>query len=429
MAAALVAGSQFQIGNSVFALLPTQAPLPPAANHLEVKPTPPIAIASNAENVSAKGYERLDRIGAGGQATVYRARAKSDNSLVAIKYLNNTPADDDRRFFLQKFKTQILVGTTIRHPNCVRIFGGDPNNNPPFLIEELIVGNTLRDRMVSGRLPFEECVRILGATCDALFYLHRRNLIHRDVKPSNIMLGANNLVKLIDFGLIRIAGAPRITQIGMCLGTPHYMSREQVLGDSSRITFQSDLYSLGVVAYEMFTGALPFDGSNETIMNMHLKSKPRPPRELEKNLPEHIAAAILRALEKDPANRFANAREMAQAFGYTLPFSDGDSPDPAKAPAGGVSALRLQNVATGAVIQIQSSPTLLSRSLVNPSDKSISRSHGRLYWQDGFWHVAEQADHPTTGLYLNGLRVDSEGDVIQTGDELRLGQTLLRVIL
>ena len=422
-AAVLVPGSQFQIGTSVFALLPARSSLPRAANHLEAKSSRAAVGAS--ENVSARGYERLEQIGSGGQATVYRARSKSDNGFVAIKYLNNMPADDDRRFFLQKFKQQILVGTTIRHRHCVRILGGDPNNNPPFLIEELIAGETLRDRMVRGRLPFEACVRILGEVCDALYYLHRKNLIHRDVKPSNIMFDANGAVKLIDFGLIRIAGAPRITQIGMCLGTPHYMSVEQVRGDSSRITSQSDLYSLGVVAYELFTGVLPFDGSNDTIMTLHLKSKPRPPHEIEQHLPERISQAVLRALEKDPARRFADAREMANTFGYSQPFHEGD---PLGVNAASGLVLRLQNVSGGAVIQIQSSPTVLSRSLVNSADKLISREHGKVYWQDGFWRVAEQAGHPTNGLYINGLRVDDEGDVIQPGDEIRLGQTVLRVI-
>jgi serine/threonine protein kinase len=425
-AATLRPGAQFQVGMTVFALLTPGEPLPIAVDHLQptVPPTSSRRSASEATPMT-RGFERLERIGAGGQVTVYRARAKADGAVVAVKYLNNAPTEDDRNYFLQKFKQQILIGSSIRHPHCVRILGGDPAGNPPYLVEEYVQGKTLRDRIATGeKMSIEESVRVIGEICDALFYLHRKGLIHRDIKPSNILLDGQGHVKVTDFGLIRIAGAPRVTQIGMCLGTPHYMSVEQARGDSSHITPKSDLYSLGVMAYEMFTGKLPFEGSNDTILTQHLKTPPRPPRELAQQLPEGISRAILRALEKDPARRFRDAREMALEFGYSKPFNQGEISSEHQ-----TFALRLQNLVTGAQLSISKSPTVLTRAAVNPKDGLISREHGQVFWQDGHWRVAEQPGRPTeNGIYVNGVRIDEEGDIVQTGDEVRLGRTVLRVM-
>jgi serine/threonine protein kinase len=413
-------GSQFKIGTAVLVLVVPEDSLPAPADHDTIRPS---------ENPRPKPasipYELIERIGAGGQVTVYRARSRVDNAIVALKYLNNPPNEDDRRYFFRKFKQQILVGATLRHPHCVRTLDGNAESDPPYLVEEFIAGKTLRDRLGAGsRLSYEESVRIIGEICDALYYLHNKGLVHRDIKPSNILLDMNGSVKVTDFGLIRIAGAPRHTQIGMCIGTPHYMSVEQARGDSANITPRSDLYSLGVMAYEMFTGKLPFDGSNDTILTQHLTRPPRPPRELEKQLPERINHAITRALEKDPARRFKDANEMAQAFGYAKPFSKGETA------AGQRSfGLRLQNLTTGSLMTITKSPSLLLRSTVNPQDHMMSREHGCVYWHDGFWRLAEQRSKPThNGIYVNGVRVDEEGDIMQPGDEVRLGNTLLRVI-
>ena len=425
-AAVLHPGAQFQIGLTVFAFVAPGEALPQPIDHLQPPTHQTGARRGPSETTPVtRGFERLERIGAGGQVTVYKARSKADDTIVAVKYLNNAPQDDDRDYFLQKFKQQILIGASIRHSRCVRIMGGDPAGNPPYLVEEFVQGRTLRERLGTGeRLSIEESVRLVGEMCDALHYLHRKGLIHRDVKPSNILLNGEGHIKLTDFGLIRIAGAPRVTQIGMCLGTPHYMSVEQARGDSNRITPKSDLYSLGVVAYEMFTGKLPFEGSNDTILTQHLKTPPRPPRELEQRLPEAISKAILRALEKDPARRFADAREMAQAFGYSRPFDEGESSTEQRS-----LGLRMQNLATSAVVTITRSPTVLSRQLVNTKDSLISREHGVVTLQDGLWRIAEQAGKPTeNGIYVNGVRIDEEGDVVQPGDEVRLGRTVLRVI-
>ncbi len=342
-----------------------------------------------------------------------------------VKYLNDTPNESERDYFRQKFKQQILLGMSIKHPRCVRVLGGDPMHVPPYLIEAYVPGGTLRDRIGRGRISFEEGVRIIGETLDALHYLHNKNILHRDIKPGNILLDADAHVKLTDFGLIRIAGSPRVTLIGMCLGTPQYMSVEQVRGESTRLGPASDLYSTGVVAYELFTGRLPFEGSTEAVMEGHLKVRPKPVNEIDSRIPERIAQAIARALEKDPARRFASARDMASAFGYETSFDPGATTQHGPQHA----ALRLENTANGKILTIGNSPFVLTRAAVNPGDTLISREHGQAFVDEGFWRIAELPRRPTVnGLYVNGVRVDEEGDIVQPGDQVRLGHTTLKVL-
>ncbi len=420
----LEAGAQFQIGTTVFGVVRSGEPAPQAADHLTKRRAGLPAEESFA--LQSVGFERLQQIGFGGQVTVFRARGKTDGAELVVKYLNDLPHDDSRDYVFQKFKQQIIIGMSIRHPHCVRILGGDPRASTPYLIEEFVPGGTLRDRIEKGRLPFEECVRIVGQMCDALHYLHGRGLIHRDIKPSNILFDADGAVKLTDFGLIRIVGSPRVTRMGMCLGTPHYMSVEQVRGESSRITPASDLYSLGVVAFELFTGKLPFEGASDAIMAQHLQAPPPLASALDPRIPERIARAIAQALEKEPARRFPDARAMALAFGYSEPFQRGEVLEHDGKPG---KPLRLRVTASGKDITIRSSPAMLTRALINPSDKLISREHGQVFARDGLWRAGELAHKPTAnGLFVNGVRVDEEGDVLEPGDELRLGHTTLRVI-
>jgi serine/threonine protein kinase len=424
-AAAVAPGAQFQIGLTVLALVEPGQPAPAPADHLHRKAAAATGQPDVGDMITTVGFEPLGQLGVGGQVTVYRARAKADGAELVVKYLNDTPDEGDRGYFRQKFKQQILIGLTIRHPRCVRVLGGDPAHTPPYLIEEFIPGGTLRDRLLRGRLSLDEARRIIGELLDALHYLHAKGIIHRDIKPSNVLLDANAQVKLTDFGLIRIAGSPRVTQLGMCLGTPHYMSLEQIRGDSQLLGPASDLYSAGVLAYELFSGKPPFDGSTDEILAGHLHGKARPLNEAAPNVPERIAQAVARALEKDPARRFANARDMAHALGYERPFDVGQTSQHTAAQ----QPLRLALVNTDRVLTLNSSPFLFTRTLVNPNDKQISREHGQAYVADGAWRIAELPGRPTVnGLYVNGVRVDEEGDIVQAGDQIRLGQTVLRVL-
>jgi serine/threonine protein kinase len=220
----------------------------------------------------------------------------------------------------------------------------------------------------------------------------------------------------------------------MIIGKARYMSVEQARGDSA--VPQSDLYSLGIIAYELLTGRVPFEGEPMDILARHLKEQPRPVNEVVPGVPERLTRAIMRALEKDASRRFANAEEMARAFGYMQPFNEGAvSQTGAENVMGdglvmGVDAIRLRNAQNGKVIEVRQSPLILSRDVVGSADPNMSRRHGQLLFRDKLWWVMEIPNEKpsTNGIYRNGIRVsEPEGQFLSTGDEIRLGETLLKV--
>jgi serine/threonine-protein kinase len=188
-----------------------------------------------------------------------------------------------------------------------------------YIIMEYMDNGSLRGRLRPDGLPLNTIIPIIGQTCDALFYAHKMGVIHRDVKPENIMFSSRGVVKLVDFGIAKLTSAPTITREGWLIGTPYYMSYEQSKGQE--VTPQSDIYSLGVVLYEMLTGRVPFTGGALTIIYKHIHERPIPPRSINPHIPPYMERAVLRALEKDPSKRFQTAEEMARAIGYTLPMS------------------------------------------------------------------------------------------------------------
>ena len=423
-------GTQVEVGASTLALVePGQIPgvvavpavIPPAAN--TVMKAPP-------------GYELAQRFDKGGQATVYHATRLEDGMQVVVKYLNNMPYDAGGRYFRSKFEQQILIGASIRHPHCVQILGGDAAGDPPYLIEEYLSGGSLRDRMRKRQLTENEAVGMIGQVCDALGYLHQRGIVHRDISLNNIMFDDKNVTRLIDFGLARLASAPTRSDLGLKVGVAMYMSPEQAKGDSSLITPQSDLYSLGIVAYELFSGQPPFEGSDLEILTHQLRDMPAPPNKVNERVSVIISSAIMRALEKDPRRRFANAEDMARAFGYTEPFNAGGvniagvSTIKSNTAWKGESArpIRLQHLTTGAIITVDGNPYYFTRAKVNPDDHTMSRKHGQLYYRDNFWWIGEQPDAPSAnGIYHNDVRV-VEPHIISLGDTIRLGNSQMKVV-
>lgn len=437
----LVNGGQFDIGPHTFAFLAASlagsqpAPLPISAPVMQK----PVEVPTNLED-----YELQQFITEGGQAKVYMARSRRDGRQVVIKFLVALPMDSDGQYFREKFRQQMMIGMSIRHPHCVRIYGGKIDANPPYIVEEYLSGGTLRKRM-QGAVPLQESVRILGQLLDGLAYLHNRGIVHRDLSPENIMFDSQNQARLIDFGLARVAGARQRTQMGMVVGKARYMSAEQAKGDPSRIQSPSDLYSIGVIAYEMLTGRVPFEGNDLEILTQHMQHKPLSPRQINPGIPQRVSDAIMRALEKEPDRRFRDAREMATALGYGVAFSAGDADQSSVAqrnsqvsqtpvsqqisymPSGQMQGARLVNIRTNAVIQItQANGVLLGREIVNTGDERISRRHGQIYFQNGFWWVSEQPEQRSrNGIFHNGAPV-LEPHMLRSGDDLRLGDTALK---
>ncbi len=422
-------GTQFQIGGITLALVN----IGQAAQ--QVEHTPPTLSTSTVVH-APRGFELVQRIDKGGQATVYHTVRTSDGANVVIKFLNNMPYDAGGRYFRLKFEQQILIGASIRHKHCVQIYGGDANGDPPYLIEEYLSGGSLKDRLRKHALSAEESVQVIGEICDALAYLHQRGIVHRDVSLNNIMFDENNSARLIDFGLARLASAPTRSDLGLKVGVALYMSPEQAKGDSSLITPQSDLYSLGIIAYELFANRPPFEGNDLEILTQQLQSIPIPPAKVDSRVPVTISSAIMRALMKDPGRRFRNAEDMARAFGYTAPFNRGEV-DVARVSGikgntvwmnAAAHPIRLQNMDSGIYIPVDANPLTLTRDKINRNDFAMSRRHGHLYYRDNFWWISELPDSlSANGIYHNDVRV-VEPHILSLGDVIKVGATKLKVV-
>lgn len=433
-------GDQFRIGRSVFAFVLPGGAMPVSVQEEER----PRERVRKLPQTNIPGFAFEQKLSEGGQAIVYKAHNENSGQVVVVKYLSNLPYDADGQYFRMKFEQQIAIGTTIRHPYCVQILGGDAKADVPYLIEEYLPGGTLEEKLKGNiRVPQREIVQIIGQMCDALQYLHQRGIIHRDVAPTNIMFDDKNRTRLIDFGIARLTGAPTRTAMGMLVGKARYMSIEQARGETA--VAQSDIYSLGIIAYQMATGRVPFEGGDLEAIRQHLEAKPQRPREIVASLPEALEAAILKALEKEPGKRFSSAQEMATAFGYQPAFHAGgdfevdvdvmasgsvaaENTQPAKGALPFSKRPSLKNLTTGSIMPVSGERLILTRDGVNHKDKTISRQNGQLFYQDQLWWLGELNEaRSQNGIYLNGVRV-VEPQIIRVGDVIRLGETQLEVI-
>ena len=259
---------------------------------------------------------RLDReLGAGGMATVYLAHDLKHDRDVAIKVLH---PDLGAALGGERFLSEIRTTARLQHPHILPLLDSGEADGLLYYVMPLVTGETLRARLERERqLPIVDAVRIAREVASALDYAHRQNVIHRDIKPENILLHDGSAL-VADFGIalaVQSAGGARMTQTGLSLGTPQYMSPEQAMGERS-IDARSDIYALGAVTYEMLAGDAPFIGSSvQAIVAKVLTEKPTPLHTLRDTVPEPIEAAVLTALAKLPADRFASAAEFASALG------------------------------------------------------------------------------------------------------------------
>jgi serine/threonine-protein kinase len=256
-------------------------------------------------------YRPTRRIGGGGMADVYLAEDLVLGRLVAVKVLRRELALDAR--FVERFDTEARAAASLSHPNIVAIHDRGRSGEPWYIVMEYVSGETLKQRVRrGGALPCPEAVAIAVDILAALQAAHDRGIVHRDVTAQNVLLGDDGRVRVADFGIARI-GASSLTKTGMTLGTSLYLSPEQARGLVADA--RSDVYGAGIVLYEMLTGRVPFDGDTEVaIAWQHVHDAPARPRELRASVPEALEAVVLRALAKDPDERFQTAAEFAAAL-------------------------------------------------------------------------------------------------------------------
>lgn len=267
-------------------------------------------------------YEMLERIGNGGMATVYKAKCHVLNRYVAVKVLRDEYTTDSE--FIKRFNTEAQAVASLTHPNIVSVYDVGSEGDLHYIVMELIQGKTLKEIIVEdGSLPWKWTVNIAIQIASALEAAHRNNIIHRDIKPHNIIITEDGIAKVTDFGIAKAVSNSTITAFGTTIGSVHYFSPEHARGGFTDA--KSDLYSLGVVMYEMITGKVPFDADTPVSVALkHMQESPKEPNKIKPNLPISVNNIIMKALEKDPSLRYQSATEMIRDLGLALKTPEED---------------------------------------------------------------------------------------------------------
>jgi serine/threonine protein kinase len=320
-----------------------------------------------ASGILSGRYEIGERLGSGGMSSVHQATDLILERTVAVKILAEHLSDDER--FVARFRREALAVAKLIHPNIVQVYDTGIDEGRHYIVMEYVQGRSGAQILQRhGPLDGETTAEIGAQACAGLDYAHRRGIIHRDVKPGNLMIvggpvgGGEMTMKLTDFGIARAVEQTRITQVGSVVGTAAYLSPEQVRGEEA--TPATDVYALGVVLYQFLTGRLPYEGSTLAELAVRQQNeKPLPPSTYNDAVPETLGAAVLRALEGDPNRRYASASELAgglalgmQGEDVTLPLEEGTAATNVLG-AGETATRRLDQTAQTEYRPAQPSPT------------------------------------------------------------------------
>ncbi len=267
-------------------------------------------------------YEIIKKIGVGGMATVYKAKCNILKRYVAVKILRDEFTTDEE--FIKRFNTEAQAAASLTHPNIVSIYDVGHEDNIYYIVMELVQGKTLKDIInEDGALPWKWALNVSIQVASALEMAHKNNIVHRDIKPHNIIITEDGIAKVTDFGIAKAVSNSTITAFGTTIGSVHYFSPEHARGGYTDA--KSDLYSLGVVMYEMLTGRVPFDADTPVSVALkHMQEKPVEPMKLNPTIPYAVNKIIMKAMEKDPNERYQSATEMLKDLSLALKNPDGD---------------------------------------------------------------------------------------------------------
>jgi len=301
-------------------------------------------------------YEIVGELGKGAMGVVYCARDPLLDRTVAIKTINMELAQDEMKEYEARFYQEAKAAGGLNHPNIVIIYDIGKSGNIAYMAMELLHGKELKTLMSKATaLPVAYAVDVAAQIAEGLGYAHEHGIVHRDIKPANIMIVRGELVKITDFGIARMRSANVQTQVGIVLGSPRYMSPEQVAG--KRAEPRSDNFSLGVIIYEMLTGRPPFNGEDVTsVMFQILNLVPPPPSAVNAEVPEMLDFIIAKALAKAPADRYANASELAADLRECQKRIEAAGVSPAAAPAASKPATTTFNPGSAADLLARTVP-------------------------------------------------------------------------
>ena len=267
-------------------------------------------------------YQIIEKIGNGGMATVYKAKCLVLNRYVAVKILRDEFTTDEE--FIKRFNIEAQAAASLTHPNIVSVYDVGNEGNLYYIVMELVKGKTLKEIIVEdGALSWKWAVKVAMQIASALEMAHRNNIIHRDIKPHNIIITEDGVAKVTDFGIAKAVSNSTITAFGTTIGSVHYFSPEHARGGFTDA--KSDLYSLGVVMYEMVTGRVPFDSDTPVSVALkHMQEEPVEPMIIKPDLPKSVNDIILKAMKKNTEERYASATEMLRDLERALKQPDGN---------------------------------------------------------------------------------------------------------
>ena len=372
----------------------------------------------------------IEERGRGGMAVVYRAYDNVLQRTVALKVLLPHLAANVE--FARRFEREAITAANLRHPNVVIIYDVGSHESFQYIVMEYLDGPTLQQEIQKGSLPLSRAIPIIRQLASALDYAHQQGLVHRDVKPANVLVGARDHVTLTDFGLVKAANMTKITAEGMTSGTLKYMSPEQAMG--KELDGRSDVYSLGVVAYEMLSGEAPFSAVTPyQILSELINKEPPPLSALNPNVSMRVEQVVLRALAKEPAARFATAGELASALASAAGVgldTDGKGSKAETEPRRQEVVLYLTS-SDGRQYPVYRGQVTIGRGTDNDivlPVSQVSRQHATIHCDREACRIVDGGS--TNGTFVSGFRLPVGAPcLLQPGDTLAIGPVNLRVVL